>query len=425
MTPQLPGSVVIYSYCLGALKKVTTLPANRLPSGCKHSDILKNILVNCADLSFNIEYRHVKAHQDDKLGYHKLPRHSQLNCCMDTNAKNELWGLDAEELPIQEMFPLEPVAVFVGKEKITSGSEDNLHFWCHHKLARKVMAEEKVSVMQPEEFDEVAWRQVYDAQHEVPRLFSLWACKQVMGVAGTNEMQARYTPNHDKRCPSCGVRVEVETCCHVLTCDEEGRVDLLHKSIDLVDRWMKDNGTVPKLRRVLVEYMHGRGGSSMLSIVEDRAGPYVALARSIDSIGWRRLMEGMISKEVVEIQSKSQESEYHRMSLDKWGSQLVTKLMEVAHGQWLYRNVHVHDIVAGDLATKRKEEIWRELEYQMELGGEGLAEEDLYLLDINLDSLESSTGEDQAYWLIALRAARVWQQIQQERHSGIVHNQPD
>ena len=35
------------------------------------------------------------------------------------------------------------------------------------------------------------------------------------------------------------------------------------------------------------------------------------------------------------------------------------------------------------------------------------------------------TGEDQAYWLIALRAARVWQQIQQEKHSGIVHNQPD
>ena len=164
--PNLPGSAIIYSDCLGALTKVTTLPANRLPSGCKHSDILKTILVNCSDLSFDVEYRHVEAHQDDKLEYHTLPRHSQLNCCMDTNAKNVLWGMEGEEFAPQELFPLEPVAVFVGKEKITSGSEDNIRFWCHLKLARQVMAEEKVGVMQPDEFDEVAWRQVYDAQHD-------------------------------------------------------------------------------------------------------------------------------------------------------------------------------------------------------------------------------------------------------------------
>ena len=35
-------------------------------------------------------------------------------------------------------------------------------------------------------FREVAWRQVYDTLHSVPRLFQLWACKQVTVVAGTN-----------------------------------------------------------------------------------------------------------------------------------------------------------------------------------------------------------------------------------------------
>ena len=414
--PNLPGSAIIYSDCLGALKKVTSLPDTRLPSGCKHSDILKNILVNCRDLSFDCEYRHVKAHQDDKLGYHLLPRHTQLNCCMDTNAKNTLWGLEGDEIVPPNIFPLEPVAVFVGREKITSGSEDNIRFWCHLQLARRVMAEEKVKVMQPDEFDEVAWRQVYDAMSDVPRLFALWACKQVMGVAGTNEMQARYTPNHDKKCPSCGVRTE--TCGNVLHCEEEGRVDLLHKSIRHVDTWMKENGTTPKLRRCLVEYMHGRGGKSMLSIITDRTGAFVDMARSVDKIGWQRLMEGMISKEIMEIQGRSQEFERYKMPLEKWGSQLVIRLLEVTHGQWLYRNVHVHDAISGDLATRRKEDIRRELEDQIELGGEGLAEEDHYLLEINLDLLDTSTGEEQAYWLIALRAARMWQQIQRERHGS-------
>ena len=213
--------------------------------------------------------------------------------------------------------------------------------------------------------------------------------------------------------------IDDETCAHVLTCEEEGRVDLLHKSIELVNDWMRENGTVPKLRRVLVEYMHSRGGASMVLIVGDRSGPYLALARSMDIIGWRRFMEGLISKEVVEIQARSQQSEQFKCSLDKWSSQLVTRLLEVTHGQWLYRNVHVHDSIAGDLASKRKEEIRRALKDQMELGGEGLAEEDMYLLDINLDDLEASTGEDQAYWLLALRAARVaYDQILQERGSN-------
>jgi hypothetical protein len=38
--------------------------------------------------------------------------------------------------------------------------------------------------------------------------------KQVLGIAGTNVMQAKYTPNHDKKCPSCGK--EDKTCGHVL-----------------------------------------------------------------------------------------------------------------------------------------------------------------------------------------------------------------
>jgi hypothetical protein len=398
--------VTIYSDCLGALKKVTSLPANRLPSGCKHSDILKNIMVNCSQHSFDCLYKHVEAHQDqdDRKSYQQLIRPSQLNCCMDIEAKNVIWGLVGEELPPQEIFPLEPVAVFVGKEKMTSGSEDELRFHCSRVIAKEVFAAKKVGVLQGEEFEEVHWKSVYFALREVPRMFQIWACKQVMSVAGTNEMQARYTPGHDKHCPSCSVCVE--TCGHVLACEEGGRVDLLQQSIGLVDRWMEDHGTEPKLRRYLVQYARGRGGQLMSEIVRERTGAYRELARSMDKVGWRRLMEGMISKEVVAIQRRAPVEGGGTLSLAKWGVGLVTKLLEVTHGQWLYRNVHVHDMSTGDLVTRRKEELRRHLEEQIALGGEGLAEEDQYLLEINLDELETTLGEEQTYWLLALRAAR-------------------
>ena len=103
-------------------------------------------------------------------------------------------------------------------------------------------------------------------------------------------------------------------------------------------------------------------------------------------------MEGMISRELVELQKYALVEAESRLTVDSWAKTLVIKLIEVAHGQWIYRNVVVHDKTAGELVMRRKEEIRVALEEQMELGEEGLAEEDRYLLDINLDDLDNSTG---------------------------------
>jgi hypothetical protein len=46
-------------------------------------------------------------------------------------------------------------------------------------------------------------------------------------------------------------------------------------------------------------------------------------------------------------------------------------------------------------AITRNEEIQQYIEDQLDLGGEGLDEHNYYLLEINLDNLENSTGEDE------------------------------
>ena len=51
--PNLTGLVMILSDCLGELTKEQDLPPCRIPTQCSHSDILKNIMVNCSDLSFS------------------------------------------------------------------------------------------------------------------------------------------------------------------------------------------------------------------------------------------------------------------------------------------------------------------------------------------------------------------------------------
>lgn len=68
---------------------------------------------------------------------------------------------------------------------------------------------------------------------------------------------------------------------------------LVPKSIDLVEQWMKGQETEPTLRKVLIEYAHGRGGETMGEIVGIRGGRLRQLARSMDKIGWCRFMVGI------------------------------------------------------------------------------------------------------------------------------------
>ena len=130
------------------------------------------------------------------------------------------------------------------------------------------------------------------------------------------------------------------------------------------------------------------------------------MALSQDKIGWRRFLEGMISMEITYIQRQYIAVNGSRMSLDKWCTGLITRLLEITHGQWLYWNYIVHDPVSGTIATAKKEELLVEIERQRDLGDASLLEEDKYLAEVNLEEMETSSGERQHYWILAIQTAR-------------------
>jgi len=120
---------------------------------------------------------------------------------------------------------------------------------------------------------------------------------------------------------------------------------------------------------------------------------YVKMAKAQDSIGWRRFMEGIVSKEMWNIQRTHASVLGMRHNTERWGVELVTHLLEVTHGQWLYRNVQVHDRITG------------------------LLEEDCYLAECNLGDLEETSGMKETYWLLAIKAAREAKRLERIRVS--------
>ncbi len=66
----------------------------------------------------------------------------------------------------------------------------------------------------------------------------------------------------------------------------------------------------------------------------------------------------------------------------------------------------MHNRTTGTLILAHKDKLLKENDHQLALGPEGLAEEDRFLLECNFKDMVSTNGEQQEYWLLAIRAAR-------------------
>jgi hypothetical protein len=135
----------------------------------------------------------------------------------------------------------------------------------------------------------------------------------------------------------------------------------------------------------------------MVHVVRGNCPGFAKLAQSMDNIGWRRYMEGMVSAEILEIQSDFIDFGRCSLSLDIRAKGLVMKLLEITHGYWLYKDVQVHNAVSGLNVVEKKEELQRKIEHQVLLGGTVLDEQDRHLLEIHVGDLDMSSGEDQSY----------------------------
>jgi hypothetical protein len=120
VSPGLTGLVRVCSDCLGALSRVAELPPYQVLTCCRHSDILKTILVNCGGLTFSRKYCHVEAHQDDKVRWEELSHEAQLYAACNAGAKAMIQKQDITDLPQQKLFPLELICMFVEGKKMAS-----------------------------------------------------------------------------------------------------------------------------------------------------------------------------------------------------------------------------------------------------------------------------------------------------------------
>jgi hypothetical protein len=158
-----------------------------------------------------------------------LATKAQLNCICDHAAKQRIVMDGAERSALSCMFPLGPIGIFVGSEKMTSETGSQIRFWAHHQLAREYYRDHKI--LSPLQFDLVDWQSVHQTLHGLPRLFQVWAAKHVLEIEGTMKFLA-HQDDRSPMCPSCNCCVE--SCAHVGRCPEKGRTLAFEQSAQMM-----------------------------------------------------------------------------------------------------------------------------------------------------------------------------------------------
>ena len=77
----------------------------------------------------------------------------------------------------------------------------------------------------------------------------------------------------------------------------------------------------------------------------------------------------------------------------------------MSHGQWVFRNVSLHQTEQGYLQQKRRKDVLAEVDRLSQLDPDCLPAESKYLLEIDFSAFEKDTLVNQTYWLYSMRAA--------------------
>jgi hypothetical protein len=80
-----------------------------------------------------------------------------------------------------------------------------------------------------------------------------------------------------------------------------------------------------------------------------------------------------------------------------WTKQFISKILQITHSQWIYRNISLHNKQQGYLQNKRLEDLLQEILELSELSPDKVPEGSRFLLEVNFTELTSSHLKTQHY----------------------------
>ena len=153
----------------------------------------------------------------------------------------------------------------------------------------------------------------------------------------------------------------------------------------------------------LITYLMLRGETTMREL-GDMSPDMTTVANAIDAIGWVDIMHGRLP-----IALRRLQQQHYQLTGDGsatvWMTQLTRRIIDIGHGQWLFRNFTLHNNANGYLLLQKKEEVLTSITQLADSAPSDIPAESQFLLEIDPSNLIADSLLQQEYWVAAMKAA--------------------
>jgi hypothetical protein len=126
------------------------------------------------------------------------------------------------------------------------------------------------------------------------------------------------------------------------------------------------------------------------------------LAIASNRLRWNCFLEGRIAREwIVYVTPLLQGT-----SPVTWAKTLITKLLNITHKQWLYRNSHMHYSAQEGITLKQHQQILQQVFDNIHTDPDTLLPRHWYLLETNPTTLGGGSTANRRVWLASLESAQ-------------------
>ena len=150
------------------------------------------------------------------------------------------------------------------------------------------------------------------------------------------------------------------------------------------------------------------------------------VAKAIDRSGWFNFMVGQFPTAIREMHQVHCALYNCRLLCNSWIAVLVSKILDISHNQWLYRNFTLHNKLNGYLRLQQQETIIREVAKLSVSDPAAIPSESRLLLEVELmSSLDAASVSTQLHWIHAMKAAlTAGRRTVRQRHHPTLTRQP-
>jgi hypothetical protein len=237
-----------------------------------------------------------------------------------------------------------------------------------------------------------------------PKMYRAWVTKHVLEFSGNNVQM--YYWSKGKHSPKC------EFCCtnnkynmHKCRCKDPGRDSMFRTSVGELSTWLQYSLGKQTVLATVAQYLLSRGEEWMSDCLHGTNSLFHSVASARDPLGWDCMLEGRISIQWLQLVAPLLQRTRCRLLPQAWGSLFITKLYNIVHKQWTYRNLVIHYCGKDGLTIPEHHDIINRVKAHSLTDPDNLLPHHRFLMSTDLALLGSGRASDQLIWLAGMDSA--------------------